>query len=351
MLDVSCFSLFFGSLSSWRTGTANAVMFPDVSESLRSADLQARALRTDTGGGGVVIVIPELSMALTVGGDRSSNVKMTKLPLEIHDTQDKGTGRKRKDDSLMGILFSRTSGSDGRVNDPNSFQLSHSTLSGGNMAAMWYSGGNILSFFNLDRNAFISTSFADVKVRSVRHLRSENDASEWLLRSEDDKNFVMSLNLDSPNSFTATLKEINYKSTNPESVGISSMLIVDVSESENRNINEKVDTSLWGGSGRTYSRKWNFDKEPSLDVWQRSNESGEPLMPIRSVSDSTTTFNILQTGQGKGGYEVFICALTYMMYVKMYYLGQFIILFLFLQLEIRSTTFWRSSKQLLGCVE
>jgi hypothetical protein len=171
----------------WRMGSVQALLLPDkaVGEG-----------ESGRGGGGVVVVLPELSVALTVGEDAAADVVSTTLPKGLAAAA-AGKGRKggrQQSRGFMDRLFSDSDGGAGGGGGAGAFRLTSSTgpAQGGRHAVLWREGGAEAMLYDVERDVVLSVQMgSNAGISSLHFLRRNSDKSEEFMVVCDASTFVL----------------------------------------------------------------------------------------------------------------------------------------------------------------
>jgi hypothetical protein len=135
-------------------------------------------------GGGVAVIVPELSVVLSVGAEISSELAMTQLPFQdaVSSSSSSKRGSAANKDGFMSQLFKGSSANSAEKLDPRMFRFAHAT-SGSSVIAMWYCGRNEIFFFDWATNTMVSAT-ASCPIDAVRFAGAgEGPSSHWIARS------------------------------------------------------------------------------------------------------------------------------------------------------------------------
>ena len=260
-------------------GSTQAILFPGIAHSTIK-DLHG----TLSSSGGVVVLLPELSMALSIGGDASSDVLTTSLPrLKAPDVNGGSKGRRGRH-NLIDRFFSDNTSSDRN----GMLRFIYSTLQGGKHAVMWHEGGNEINFFNLAHSSITTLSLNSLsKVSSMRFLRCIDGSEEFLLSLEGrSEATVLRIHCGQPGSSTNTLSMSVIGS--PEHNNVAELFNMNgTAVGSTQDLESGVSTV--GGNHSTYAGKYDFDSKV-YRTWQRNTVSCDVN---RSTASSTAVYNVL----------------------------------------------------------
>lgn len=277
---------------SWRMGSTRAVLFPDVSR-CRVQESNDMKLGHSGKSGGVVVVLPDLSLALTVGGDINSGIVSNSLPQNFSNSTTRSQKSGRRKHNFMDRLFNGDEHSGGNA----AFHLRYSTLHGGKHAVMWTEGCNVLYFFNLDRRCILSLQLDDhSRISAVHFLQCDPDGSEEYIISLDNSTcFVLRVHGDLFEEFL----------TNPRicfSVGVctDSMRAISTRHQEDSNAvfsDETSGNSSFGGTDTTFADRL-LMKKSVMQSWRRT--AGGEVKVSRSAVSVSAAYNILTKADKAG---------------------------------------------------
>ena len=270
----------------WRMGSTRALLLP--------------CSDTDRGVGGVVVVLPDLSLALNISADKSSEVVTTSLPQMASGSNGKrNKAGRRRSSGFMDRLFS-----DDQAQTVNpAIRVAHSSPHVGKSAIVWAEGNSDLCCFDLQQQkisvfSLESTSF----ISSVSFLRRCADGSEEYLLTllDQPETKILKLEFGSPGeSFPspriAAVGAFKHEDTE------SAMSPTTVKSDFIAGCNDTLtDASNFGGDALNYAKRIVFNRS-SLLTWARDRGTPEAAPKVLlSVASRKSTYSILADDRKKG---------------------------------------------------
>ena len=240
-------------------GSSSAVLVP-----LHSAEGNSSGINS-VGGGGAAVIIPELSVAISIGSDISSELTMTQLPFQdiVSSSSKRNSSSK---EGFMSQLFKANAANDDKL-DPALFRFAHAQA-GSSCIAMWYYGRNEVYFFDSAANTMVSAN-ASFPVATIRFARCSSgpsgggDSTQWIARSSSstpghEGTHLIRVRPEQPTPVVAWGLSGDYCSSSSSSNGSGSVL------------SDKGET-LWGGSAEVFAER--LLPAPAMDAaGQRQGE-------------------------------------------------------------------------------